>query len=320
MPGIRHFLAVLCALLAGAAAAQDVYPSRPIRIVVGFSPGGSADILARLVGQRLSETMGQPVVVENRPGAGGSVGAAAVARSASDGYTLFLASTSHTINATYYRSLSYDTAASFAGVSPIAVVPYVLVVNPALGARTLRQVIELAKGSPGKLTFGSSGNGTATHLAGEVFKSMARIDIVHVPYKGPAEQLQDVLAGRIHMTIVPVNSAKSLLDGGKLAAVGITTAKRSAVVDAPTFAEAGVPGYEFTPWFGLLAPAGTPRPVIERLNAETAAAVAHPEVRTKLLAQGAEPMTMKPTEFDALVRAEIGRFAKIFDEAGIAKN
>jgi tripartite-type tricarboxylate transporter receptor subunit TctC len=313
-------LAACCALLAGAAGAQEAYPSRPIRVLVGFSPGGSADILARLVGQRLSATLGQPVVVENRPGAGGSVAAAAVAKSAPDGHTLFLASTSHTINATYYRNLGYDSAESFAAVSPIAAVPYVLVVGPEVGARTLGDLIALARAQPGRLNYGSSGNGTATHLAGEVLKSMAGIDIVHVPYKGPAEQLQEVLAGRIQLTIVPVNAAKSLLDGGKVIAVGVTTRQRSAAVDAPTVAEAGVPGYEFTPWFGLLAPAGTPSAVVQRLNVEVAAAVAHPDLRPKLLAQGAEPMTMKPAEFDALVRAEIARFARIFRDAGIATN
>lgn len=317
---LRLFLAVIGATLAGGVAAQDSYPSRPIRIVVGFSPGGSTDILARLVGQRLAETMGQPVIVENKPGAGGSMGAATVAKSPADGYSLFLASTSHTINATYYRNLSYDTAGSFSAVSPIAVVPYVLIVNPGTGTKTLKNVIDLARAKPGTLNFGSSGNGTATHLAGEVLKSMAAIDITHVPYKGPAEQLQDVLAGRIQMTIVPVNAARPFVESGKLTAVGVTTAKRSATVDAPTLAEAGIAGYEFTPWFGLLAPAGTPRPIVERLNGEVAAAVAHPEIRSKLLAQGAEPMTMKPAEFDALVRAEIARFAKIFNDFGIARN
>lgn len=311
---------LISALLAGSVAAQEAFPSRPIRIVVGFSPGGSADILARLVGQRMSETMGQPVLIENRPGAGGSVGATAVAKSAADGYTLFLASTSHTINATYYQSLSYDTATSFASVSPIAAVPYALLVNPASGAKTLKAVIDAAKASPGKLNFGSSGNGTATHLAGEVFKSMAGIDILHIPYKGPAEQLQDTVAGRIQMTFVPVNAGKAFVDSGRLTAVAVTTAKRSGAVDAPTFAEGGVPGYEFTPWFGLLAPAETPRAVIDLLNRQVAAAVNHPDLRAKLLAQGAEPMLMQPAEFDNLVRTEIARFAKIFRDVGIARN
>lgn len=316
---VRMLISAACALMCASAAAQE-FPSKPIRILVGFSPGGSADILARIVGQRLSETIGQPVVIENRPGAGGSMAASAVAKSMPDGYTLFLASTSHTINASYYQNLPYDTAASFSAVAPIAVVPYVLVVNPAVGARTLRSVVEMAKTNPGKMNFGSSGNGTATHLAGELLKTMAAIDILHVPYKGPAEQLQDALAGRIQMTIVPVNSAKSFIDSGKLVAVGVTTARRSGAVDAPTFAEAGVAGYEFTPWFGLLAPADTLKPVLEKLNSQVAGAVGNPEVRARLLAQGAEPMTMKPAEFDALIRAEIVRLGKIFRDAGIAPN
>lgn len=302
------------------ASAQEPFPVKPIRIVVGFSPGGSADILARLVGQRLSETMGQAIVIENRPGAGGSMAAAAVAKSPPDGHTLFLASTSHTINASYYQSLPYDTAASFSAVAPIAVVPYVLVVNPGVGAQTLRAVIDMAKANPGGMNFGSSGNGTATHLAGELLKSMASIDIAHIPYRGPAEQLQDALAGRIQMTIVPVNAAKSFVDTGKLVALGVTTARRSGAVDAPTFAEAGVAGYEFTPWFGLLSPAGTPKSVLDKLNGEVAGAVGNPEIRAKLLAQGAEPMTMKPAEFDALIRTEVVRLGKIFRDARIARN
>lgn len=319
MKFIRPFAALFCIILSGVAAGQEVFPSRPIRIVVGFSPGGSTDILARLIGQRVSEVTGQPVIVENRPGAGGSIAAAAVAKSPADGYTLFLASTSHTINASYYQSLSYDTAASFAAVAPIAVVPYAWVVHPDPAMKTLKNVIDLARANPGKLNFGSSGNGTATHLAGEVFKNMAGVDIVHVPYKGPAEQLQDVMAGRIQMTVVPVNAAKPFVDSGKLTAVGVTTAKRSSVIDAPTIAEAGVPGYVFTPWFGLLAPAGTPRAVVDKLNTLVAAAAAHPEVRAKLLPQGAEPMNMQPAEFDNFIRSEVSHFAKVFRDARIAR-
>ncbi|MCC2674762.1 MAG: Uncharacterized protein K0R58_1709, partial [Ramlibacter sp.] len=170
-----------------------------------------------------------------------------------------------------------------------------------------------------KLNFGSSGNGTATHLAGEILKKIAQVDIVHVPYRGPAEQLQDVIAGRIQMTIVPVNAARPFVESGKVAVVGVTTAKRSSVIDAPTFAEAGVNGYEFTPWFGLIAPAGTPRAVIDKLNAQVGAAIAHPDLRAKLLLQGAEPMTMTPSEFDKLLRSEVAGFARIFRDAGIAR-
>ncbi|HSV48063.1 MAG TPA: tripartite tricarboxylate transporter substrate binding protein [Ramlibacter sp.] len=316
---VRFFLALACAAGAVAVNAQESFPSRPIRILVGFSPGGSADILARLVGQRLAETLGQPVIVENKPGAGGSIAASTVAKAPADGYTLFLASTSHTINASYYQTLPYDTVTSFAAVAPIAVVPYALVVNTTGTAKNLRAVVDQAKAAPGKLNFGSSGNGTATHLAGEVFKSMAGIQLQHVPYKGPSEQLQDVLAGRIEMTFVPVNAAKAFVESGKLTAVGVTTAKRSSALQAPTFAEAVVAGYDFTPWFGLLAPAGTPRPVLDKLNAQVAAAVNDPGTHAKLVAQGAEPMTLKPGEFDELVRTEVTRFAKVFRDAGISR-
>jgi len=315
----RLLLGCIFIMLAGITTAQETYPSKPIRIVVGFSPGGSTDILARLIGQRLSETLGQPVIVENRPGAGGSLAAATVAKAPADGYTLFLASTSHTINATFYQNLTYDTAASFAGIAPIAVVPFVMVSSPASGAKTLKALIDQARLDPGKLNFGSAGNGTASHLAGEVFKSMAGVNLVHVPYKGPAEQAQDVLAGRIEMALLPANAAKPFIDSGKMVALAVTTSKRSAAIDAPTVAESGVAGFEFTPWFGLLAPVGTPRPVIDRLNAQVAAAIASPDIRAKLLAQGAEPMTLKPAEFDSLVRSEVSRFAKIFKDVGITR-
>lgn len=317
---VRIALPLVSAVFAAAPAlGQDTFPSRPIQIVVGFSPGGSADILARLIAERLGSSLKQQVIVENKPGAGGSIAASAVAKAPADGYTLFLASTSHTINASYYPKLPYDTVKGFSAVAPIAVVPYVMVASPNLATRTLKGVVDLAKASPGKLNYGSSGNGTATHLAGEMFKSTAGVEIMHIPYKGPAEQIQEVLAGRVEMTLVPVNAAKSFIDGGKLTALGVTTAKRSSIVEAPTFAEAGIKGYEFTPWFGLLAPAGTPRAVVDKLNAQVAAAVADPDLKAKLLAQGAEPMSMKPDAFDALVKSEVARFATIFRDANIQR-
>lgn len=316
---VRLALSLSAFFAVAPAAAQEAFPTRPIQIVVGFSPGGSADILARLIAERLGATLRQQVIVENKPGAGGSIAASAVAKAPADGYTLFLASTSHTINASYYPRLPYDTVRSFSAVAPIAVVPYVLVASADLAARSLKGVVDLAKASPGKLNYGSSGNGTATHLAGEMFRSTAKVEIMHIPYRGPAEQIQEVLAGRIEMTWVPVNAAKSFIDGGKLRALGVTTARRSSIVDAPTFAEAGFQGYEFTPWFGLLAPAGTPRAVVERLNAEVAAALADPDLRARLIAQGAEPMWMKPDDFDALVKSEVARFATVFRDANIQR-
>lgn len=319
MKVVAALFTVAAALLASNAFGQDTFPSRPIRIVVGFSPGGSTDILARVVGQRLSETMGQPVIVDNRPGAGGSVGASFVAKSAPDGHTLFLGSTSHTINATYYQNLPYDTVTSFTGVAPIAVVPFVLVAPPTLGARSLRQFIDTAKSRPGQLNWASAGNGTASHLAGEVFKNAAGITMTHVPYKGPGEQILDALAGRVDLALVPVNAAKAHVDAGRLVAMAVTTQRRSSVVDAPTVAEGGVIGYEFTPWFGLLAPAGTPKAIVDRLNSQVMAAINHPEVRTKLQAQGAEPMQMTANEFDGLVRSEVARFARVFREAGVQR-
>lgn len=308
---------VLTCLVAVPVAAQDTFPSKPIRIVVGFSPGGSADILARLVGQRLTETMGQSVIVENRAGAGGSIGAAFVAKAAPDGYTLFLASTSHTINASFYKTLPYDTVNSFTGVSPIAVVPFVLVTPPTLGTRTVKQFIDTAKARSGKLNWASAGNGTASHLAGEVFNKAAGINLTHVPYKGPSEQIQETIAGRIDLAIVPVNAAKAHIDAGRLVGIAVTTQRRSSVVDASTVAEGGLTGYEFTPWFGLLAPAGTPRPIVEKLNSQIQAAINEPELKAKLQAQGAEPLQMNALEFNELVRADVVRLGAVLKDAGV---
>lgn len=312
-------VAVIASLSVTPLAAQDNYPSKPIRIVVGFSPGGSTDILARLIGQRLTETMGQPVIVDNRPGAGGSIGAAFVAKSPADGYTIFLGSTSHTINASFYQTLPYDTVNSFTGVSPIAVVPFTLVSPPSLGARSVKQFIDIAKARTGQLNWASAGNGTASHLAGEVFKNAAGINITHIPYKGPSEQIQDVLAGRVDLAFVPVNAAKAQIDAGRLVAIAVTTQRRSSVIDASTVAEGGVAGYEFTPWFGLLAPAGTPRAIVDKLNSQVQAAINNSDVRAKMQAQGAEPMQMNATEFDALVRSEVTRFARVLKDAGVQR-
>lgn len=322
MHALRHILlnAFITAALLGCmpSHAQD-YPTKPVRLIVGFSPGGSADILARLVGNKLTQSMGRQVIIDNRPGAGGTIGAGIVAKSASDGYTLFLASSSHAINATYYKNLPYDTVRDFAAVAPIAVVPYVLIVNAGSGVKSVKELIERAKSAPGKLSFASSGSGTATHLTAELFNTTAGIKAVHVPYKGPAECLQEVLGRRIELTFVPVNSAKPFVDEGRLVALGVSTTQRStALPNVPTIAEAALPGFEFTPWFGIIAPAKTPRAVINKLNQEISHATGLPDVKGQFAAQGAQPLVMKPEEFDSLLKNEVTRLGQLLKASGVA--
>lgn len=309
---------VLIAALIGAPTHAQSYPTKPVRLVVGFSPGGSADILARLVGSKLTENLGRQFIIDNRAGAGGTIGAGIVAKSSADGYTLFLASSSHAINATDYKNLPYDTVRDFSGVATIAIVPYVLIVNPGYGVKSVKDMIERAKSAPGKLSFASSGSGTATHLTGELFKTMAGIDILHVPYKGPADCLQEVLGRRIEMTFVPVNSAKPLTDEGRLLALGVSATQRStALPNVPTIAEAALPGFEFTPWFGIVAPAGTPRRVINKLNQEIARALDYPDIKTKLSSQGAQALITKADDFDALIKSEVTKLGKLLKASGV---
>jgi tripartite-type tricarboxylate transporter receptor subunit TctC len=318
----RMFSGVLRSLIGVAALAvfsgyAQGYPTKSVRVVIGFSPGGSADILARLVSAKLTESLGRQFIIDNRAGAGGTIGAAIVAKAANDGYTLFVASSSHAINATYYKSLPYDTVKDFSGVAPIAIVPYVLIVSTASGFKSSRELIERAKAAPGKMSFASSGNGTATHLTGQLFKTLAGIEILHVPYKGPAECLQEVLGRRIELTFVPVNSAKPFVDDGRLSALGMSTAQRSAALpNVPTIAESAIAGFEFTPWFGIIAPAGTPKLILQKLNQEIARAVKLPDVNEKLATQGAQPMVMTPEAFDALIRSEVTKLGRLVKESG----
>jgi tripartite-type tricarboxylate transporter receptor subunit TctC len=302
----------------GTPAHTETYPTKPVRVVVGFSPGGSADILARVIGQKLTEDLGRQFIVDNRAGAGGTIGAAVVAKAAADGYTLFVASSSHAINATYYKNLPYDTVRDFSAVATMAIVPYVLIVHPAAGIKSVKETIERAKSAPGKLSFASSGSGTATHLTGELFKTMAGIEILHVPFKGPADGLAEVLGRRIDMTFVPVNSAKPFTDDGRLLAVAVTTTQRStAFPNVPTIAESGLPGFEFTPWFGIIAPAGTPRAVVNKLNQHIARALENTEVKTRLTTQGAQPLITKAADFDALIKSEVTKLGKLLKASGV---
>jgi tripartite-type tricarboxylate transporter receptor subunit TctC len=301
----------------GVGMAQD-YPTQPVRILVGFSPGSTTDILARTVGQKMSEAWRQPVLVDNRPGAGGVGAANAVATAAPDGYTLLVVSAGHAATAAMFTKLPYDTLKDFAGVSRIANVPSILVVSPALGVKSVKDLVALSKAKPGQLNFSSPGVGSANHLAAELFKILAGIQAVHVPYKGIPEAMTGVVSGAVQFNFSPVVNILPLSRDGKLVALAASTGKRSAVLpDVPTVAEAGVSGYVFDPWFGLLAPAKTPKPLLAKLSSEVARIVGLPDVKERLLSLGADPAPTSPEGFDAYIRGEVAKFQKIVQEAGI---
>lgn len=303
--------------VAPAAVAQGPYPSKPIRLVVPFSAGSATDILARIIGTKMAEGGTSQVIVDNRPGAGGTLGATGVAKAAPDGYTLILVSVGHAINATLYPRLAYDTVKDFAAVSLVATVPNVLVVNAGSKYKTVRDLVTAARAAPGTLNFDSAGSGSSTHLSGEMLRMQAGIDIVHIPYKGTGEALTDVMAGRGDMMFAPTVSAMPFVRQGKLRALAVTTARRSSSLpDIPTVAESGLPGYAFDSWFGILAPAGTPKEIIDTLNAEIGRALAAPDVRERLAAQGAEPKRSSPQEFASYIQAEIGKLAPVIRQSG----
>lgn len=298
--------------------AQSQFPAKPIRLVVPFSAGSATDILARIIGAKMGESGPWQVVVDNRPGAGGTLGVTTVAKAVPDGYTLVLVSVGHAINATLYPKLSYDTLKDFAPVSLVASVPNVLVVNAASPYRSVRDIVAAAKARPGALNFDSAGSGSSTHLSGEMFKMQAKIDIVHIPYKGTGEALTDVMAGRGDMMFAPSVSAMPFVRQGKLRALAVTTGKRAGVLpDIPTVAESGLPDYAFDSWFGVLAPASTPKEIVNALNAEIGKALAAPDVRERLAAQGAEPRASTPQEFASYIQAEVVRLAPVVRQSGV---
>jgi tripartite-type tricarboxylate transporter receptor subunit TctC len=304
--------ALLAAALPALAGAQESYPSKPIRIVVGFTPGGGPDITARYIAQKLSESLKQQVVVENRPGAGGTIAAGQVAQAAPDGHTLLSVSSAHAVAPAIYAKLPYDPHKDFAGVTLSAVSKYLLVVSPTLGAKTLQELLAMAKAKPGALNFSSAGVGSGTHFAGEMLKSMAAIDVVHVPMKGIPEALTETVAGRTQFFMAPIANAVNLVKEGRLAGLGVSSPQRDSLVpEVPTIAEAGVPGYESILWFGLLAPAKTPRPVIAKLNAEIARALSEAELRSRWTPLGLEPKPTSPAEFDRLIAADIETFTRL---------
>src|SRR4051812_24974365 len=314
---LRWTLAATLACAATAALAQS-YPDKPIRFVVGFTPGGPSDILARALGQKLGERWNQQVVIENRPGAGGNVAAEAVAKSAPDGYTWLLGNNSIlATNQSLYRSLGYDPVKDFAPVSLVAVQPNILVVNPRVPAHSVAELIALAKKSPGKLNYASSGSGAAAHLAGELFKAMAGVDLVHIPYKGAQPALTDVIAGQVQVMFATSASVIPFIQAGKLRALAVTTARRSASVpDLPTVSEAGVPGFEAVTWHGVVVPAATPAPRVERLNRDIVRALAQPDLRERLAALGAELHPGTPREFADYIASEIPKWSKVVRDSG----
>lgn len=320
---ISYLVALIIGLgaMAGGAAAQD-YPTKPIRLVVGFPPGGGVDILGRLVAAPLSEKLGKQVVVENLSGAGGNIAAANVARAQPDGYTLLISAVSTlAISSNLYSNLQYDLMKDLTPVAVVASVPNVLVVNPSVPAKTVKELIALAKAEPGKLNFASAGTGTTVHLSGELFKSMADVNLVHIPYKGAAPAMNDLLGGQVQMMFDFLSASAQQIKAGKLRALGVTSSTRSPFLpDVPTIAEAGVPGYEVLGYFGIFAPAGTPAAVIDRLNRELAAVVNMPEVKQRFADQSLTPATQTPAEFSAALNGEMKKWAKVVKDTGITLN
>ena len=309
---------VLLLLFVLEAAVADVYPSKPVKLILPFPPGGGTDILGRLIGEQLAVRLGQPVVQENRGGAGGNLGAEAVARAAPDGYTLLLAAPTLAISPALYPKLAYDPLKDLAPIALVATVPNVMITHPSVPARTLQEFIALAKRRPGELNFGSGGAGTSNHLGGELFNMVAGVKLEHVPYKGVNLAMQDVLAGNVQLVFIGIPAAAPHIRAGKLRALAVVAPRRSsALPDVPTAAEAGLPGFEVTTWYGVLAPAGTPRAIIERLNTELARIMLAPELQPRLADMATDPRAGTPEEFGAYLREETAKWGKVIRDAGI---
>ena len=320
MPAALRLIRMLvcsCFTLAMALANAQSYPAKPVRVIVPFPPGAGADITTRLFAPRLSEALGQAVVVENRGGAAGNIGAEVVARAAPDGYTLLTAPASIAIGQTLYKKLPFDLLRDFQSVSMLASVPFVLVVHPSLPVRSVKDLIALAKARPGQLNYASTGNGSSPHLTAEMLKMQARIDAVHVPYKGTPLAVTDLLTGQVSFMFANALSMLPHVNSGRLRALGVTSAKRNAATpQLPTMTESGLPGFESGTWFAVLAPAGTPREVVVRLSAEIGKLTQHPDTREKLAAQGAEALTMTPGETAAYIRSEVAKWGKVVEASG----
>ena len=313
---------LLCAWLATNAYAQQGsatdYPRKPIRIVIGFTPGGGPDITARYLAQKLTESWKQQVIVDNRPGAGGTVGANLVATANPDGYTLLSVSSAHAVSPAIYAKLPYDTLKDLSGITQTAVSKYLLVAAPALGAKTLKDFLAAAKAKPGALNFSSAGVGSGSHFAAEQFKTAAAINIMHVPFKGIPEALTETISGRVHLFMAPIANALNMVKEGRVVGLGVSSAQRDALLpDMPTLAEAGVPGFRADLWFGLLTSSQSPKPVVAKLNSEIRRILSEAEVKQRWQAIGLEPKPTTPGEFDKIVADEIANFSKIARAANI---
>ena len=321
MPTRRHILNAAAATLAGLAlpaARADAFPSRTVKLVVPWPPGGGTDIYARVIGQELGTRWGQAVVVENRPGAAGNIGAGQVASAAPDGYTLMLATITLASNPSLYKDLPFDTRKSFAPVTEVAGVPHILVVRKDFPANTVQQLVALAKARPHELNYASAGSGSPFHLAAELFKQLAHVDITHVPYKGGAPAITDVLGGQVQMTFANFSAVLPHVRSGALKPLGITTAKRSAILpDVPTIAESGVPGYEFTSWFGFFFPAGVPAPILDQVSRDIVGVLRTPSIKERLTADGADVVGNSPQEFAKFVDSELEKWAAVVKSSGL---
>jgi tripartite-type tricarboxylate transporter receptor subunit TctC len=316
---VRGLAALAFACVAAPVAAQTgSWPNKPIRYIVPFAPGGTTDILARAVGEPLAKALGQPIVVENKPGQGGSIGAAELARSAPDGYTIGGGTiSSHGINATLYDKLSYDPVTSFAPITMYASQPNVLLVHPSVPAKDLKEFIALLKANPNKYSFGSAGNGTSQHISGELFKTMAGVQMQHIPYRGSGQMMPELLGGNLPVAVDNIATAMPHVKSGKLRALAVTSAQRSIVApDVPTMAESGLPGYELTSWQAVFAPAGTPPAIVERLYTEIAKILKTPEMQKRLGDLGLDISGMPPAELAALVKSDVPRLGKIVKDSG----
>ena len=317
MPAMAFATAAFCTAQPAFAQSASTYPSKPIHIIVTFTSGGAPDILGRLIGDKLSAAWGQTVIVENKPGAGGNIGADYVAKSAPDGYNVVVGTVgTHAINGALYQNMPFDMTRDFAPVTLLASTPNMLVVNNNVPAKNLKEFIDLGK-KEGKMTFASSGSGTSIHVSGELFKTMTGIDMQHIPYKGRASAIPDLLGGRVTMMFDNMPSSLPLVREGKLRALGVTSAKRSpAAPDIPTIAESGLPGFEAVSWFALFAPANTPRPIVDKLQAEVSKILKMPDVSKKLLDLGLEPSGSTPDELAAYQKTEIAKWSKVVKDSG----
>lgn len=315
---LRWTAAALLAAAAGAASAQG-YPNKPVRMIVGFPPGGGTDVVARVIGQKLSEWWGQAVAVENRPGATGTIGADAVAKSAPDGYTLIMGHVnSHAIAPNLFAKLPYDPLKDFAAVSYVGYVPNVLAVHPSVPAKSVKELVALAKSKPGQLNYASSGNGSTQHLAGEMFKQLTGTDIIHVPYKGSGDAIKDLLGGVVAMNFDTMPPVLPHIQSGKLRGLAISTPKRlQQLPDVPTFEEEGIKGFDVTNWYGVMAPGGTPREIVTKLNADINKAMQVPEVRARLEAVGTQLNEQSAAQFEAFMKNEVAKYAKLIKDANI---